>query len=124
LKNKDLDKAIEMHISNVEKNIVKYSKINVIINFYQKKVNKYFIKQELVNLWESWKFYFILKKENTELQLIEANNTKQKENKIRDFLYYVLEKINDKFDFMPDFNIEEKDELPAETFPYEVIYQM
>lgn len=75
--------------------------------------------QELVNLWESWKFFFILKKDNSEA-LHELNSAKQKENKIREYIYYVLEKVNDKFDFMPDFNIVEKEELPIETFPFEI----
>jgi hypothetical protein len=49
--------------------------------------------QELVNLWESWKFFFILKNDNTENQMNELNNSKQKENKIREFIFCVLEKV-------------------------------
>lgn len=48
--------------------------------------------QELVNMWESWKFFFILKKENNEV-LQELGNTKQKENKIREYVYFILEKV-------------------------------
>jgi hypothetical protein len=70
--------------------------------------------QEYVNLWESWKFYFILKNSET----IELGHSKQKENKIREYIYHILEKINDKFDFMPDLNLDE--DIPAETFPYEI----
>jgi hypothetical protein len=45
--------------------------------------------QEYVNLWESWKFYFILK--NTET--LELGHSKQKENKIREYIYHILEKV-------------------------------
>ena len=79
--------------------------------------------QELVNLWESWKFIFVIKK-SPDSQLSELNNSKQKENKIREYIYYILEKVNDKFDFMPDFNIDDHEKLPNETFPYEVTYNL
>ena len=42
----------------------------------------------------------------------------QKENKIREYLSYILEKLNDKFDFMPDFDVDSQ--LPEETFPFEI----
>jgi hypothetical protein len=47
--------------------------------------------QEYVNLWESWKFFFILKKENTET--LELGHSKQKESKIREYIYHILEKV-------------------------------
>jgi hypothetical protein len=119
LKNSELDKIIETNITLVEKNLVKLSKIQIEINFYQKKVQKFYIMQELVNMWESWKFIFVLKKDS-DTQLNELNNSKQKENKIREYIYCILDKLNDKFDFMPDFNIDEGDKLPNETFPFEV----
>jgi hypothetical protein len=49
--------------------------------------------QELVNLWESWKFFFILQKESSEGQLHELSNSKQKENKIREYIFIILEKV-------------------------------
>lgn len=119
LKNPELDKTIESNISLLEKNLIKFGKIQVILNFYQKKVQKFYIMQELVNLWESWKFIFVLKKDS-DAQLPELNSSKQKENKIREFIFLVLEKMNDKYDFMPDFDIEEQNKLPSETFPFEV----
>lgn len=112
IKNPDLEKVIENNIALIEKNIIKSNKAQVVLNFYQKKIQKYYIMQELENMWESWKFLFVLKKGSDVI-------TNQKENKIREYLCYILEKLNDKFDFMPDFNIDTK--LPAETFPYEII---
>ena len=88
-----MEKIIELNILNVEKTLSKSNRIQIILNFYQKKVQKFYVMQELVNLWESWKFFFILKNENTENQMNELNNTKQKENKIREFLFCVLDKV-------------------------------
>jgi hypothetical protein len=93
LKNSDLDSIIEQNLTNLEKNLLKFGKIQIVINFYQKKVQKFYIMQELVNLWESWKFFFVLKKESNEIQLPELNNAKQKENKIREYIFFVLEKV-------------------------------
>lgn len=92
MKNTELEKTIESNILNFEKSLLKFSKSQLVLNFYQKKVHKFYVMQELVNMWESWKFFFILKKENNE-QIHEVNN-KQKENKIREYIYHVLEKVN------------------------------
>ena len=94
MKNAELERIIESNILNVEKTLSKSSRIQLVLNFYQKKVQKFYIMQELVNLWESWKFFFILKSEGTENQMNELNNSKQKENKIREFIFCVLEKVN------------------------------
>jgi len=93
LKNSELEKTIETNISNVEKTLSKSTRIQFVLNFYQKKVQRFYIMEELVNLWETWKFFFILKNENSENQMNELNNTKQKENKIREFIFCVLEKV-------------------------------
>lgn len=93
MKNSELEKTIETNISNVEKTLSKSTRIQFVLNFYQKKVQRFYIMEELVNLWETWKFFFILKNENSENQMNELNNTKQKENKIREFIFCVLEKV-------------------------------
>ncbi len=121
LKNSELDTLIENNLSLLEKNLIKFGKIQVVLNFYQKKVQKFYIMQDLVNMWESWKFIFVLKKES-DGQLPELNSSKQKENKIREYIFHILEKMNDKYDFMPDFDLEETDKLPPETFPFEVFF--
>jgi hypothetical protein len=99
--------------------LLKLNKIQIELNFYQKKVQKFYIMQELVNMWESWKFIIVIKKDNDN-PFNEIHNSKQKENKIREYIYFILDKLNDKFDFMPDFNIDEHEKLPNETFPFEV----
>lgn len=111
--NESFQKTIDSTISQIEKNIHRSKGCLIQINFYQKKVNKFYIIQELENLWESWRFLFTLKQTSEVLTL-------QKENKIRDFLSFILDKLNDKYDFMPDFDTEDT-KLPEETFPYEII---
>jgi len=54
-------------------------------------VKKYYIMQELSNHWESWKFFFILKKEENDDQL--NLNQKLKESKVRDYLFHILDKV-------------------------------
>lgn len=111
IKNESLQKTIEFNVSQLEKSLLKSNRVQVSLKFYQKKIQKFYIMQELTNLWEKWEFLFAIKK-NTDVI-----NT-QKENKIREYLSYILEKLNDKFDFMPDFDVDSQ--LPEETFPFEI----
>ncbi len=125
IKNENLQKTIESKISLLEKNIIKTQHAQVILNFYEKKVKKFFLYDELSNNWESWKFLFILKKEqkkssnNDNENKNENDNDIIKENKIRKYLSFILQKLNDKIDYMPNFSMDIK--LPEETFPFEII---
>jgi hypothetical protein len=110
IKNENLQKTIENKISLLEKNIVKTKRAQVTLNFYEKKILKYYLYEENSNIWESWKFLFCVKNND---------NNDNKENKIRQYLSFILQKLNDKIDFMPNFPIDSK--LPEETFPYEII---
>ena len=116
IKNENLQKTIESKISLLEKNIIKTQHAQVILNFYEKQVKKFFLYEELSNIWESWTFLFIIKNEQNDYS---DNDNSNKENKIRKYLSFVLQKLNDKIDFMPNFSMETK--LPEETFPYEII---
>ena len=116
IKNENLQKTIESKISLLEKNIIKTQHAQVILNFYEKKVKKFFLYEELSNIWESWTFLFIIKNEQNDFS---DNDNSNKENKIRKYLSFVLQKLNDKIDFMPNFSMETK--LPEETFPYEIV---
>ena len=116
IKNENLQKTIESKISLLEKNIIKTQHAQVILNFYEKKVKKFFLYEELSNIWESWTFLFIIKNEQNDYS---DNDNSNKENKIRKYLSFVLQKLNDKIDFMPNFSMETK--LPEETFPYEIV---
>ena len=116
IKNENLQKTIESKISLLEKSIIKTQHAQVILNFYEKKVKKFFLYEELSNIWESWTFLFIIKNEQNDYS---DNDNSNKENKIRKYLSFVLQKLNDKIDFMPNFSMETK--LPEETFPYEIV---
>ena len=116
IKNENLQKTIESKISLLEKNIIKTQHAQVILNFYEKKVKKFFLYEELSNIWESWTFLFIIKNEQNDYS---DNDNSNKENKIRKYLSFVLQKLNDKIDIMPNFSMETK--LPEETFPYEIV---
>ena len=87
-KNEALQKTIEFNVSQLEKSILKSNRVQVSLKFYQKKIQKFYIMQELTNLWEKWECLFAIKK-NTDVI-----NT-QKENKIREYLSYILEKLKD-----------------------------
>ena len=125
IKNENLQKTIESKISLLEKNIIKTQHAQVILNFYEKKVKKFFLYDELSNNWESWKFLFILKKEQKKSSNNDNENENEndndiiKENKIRKYLSFILQKLNDKIDYMPNFSMDIK--LPEETFPFEII---
>ena len=114
IQNDAFQKAIDSTLSQLEKSIHRSKSCMIQINFYQKKVNKFYIIQELENLWESWRFLFIVNPHSEMLTL-------QKESKIREYLAFILDKLNDKYDFMPDFDPEDTSMLPEETFPYEII---
>ena len=93
IKNENLQKTIESKISLLEKNIIKTQHAQVILNFYEKKVKKFFLYEELSNIWESWTFLFIIKNEQNDFS---DNDNSNKENKIRKYLSFVLQKLNDK----------------------------
>ena len=96
IKNENLQKTIENKISLLEKNIIKTQHAQVILNFYEKKVKKFFLYDELSNNWESWKFLFILKKEQKKSSNNDNENENEndndiiKENKIIKYLIFIL----------------------------------
>jgi len=68
--------------------------------FYTKPVNK----------WETWKFQFIKK----DLQKDEKiTNSKSKETRIREYIFKILNFVNGKYDFMPNFDLDN----PPLSFP-------
>lgn len=119
LKNTAIDAEIENAIKNLKSHLIKSDKCQIVLNFYQKKVN-HFIFSDYKNLWESWKMFFILKKEELIIENTKGKNLNNKDEYIREFLITILYKINDKFDFMPDIDLDKVNELKNETFPYDV----
>lgn len=95
LDNKTLDKKIEEKIAEISTSFAKTNKLNIDLNFYQSITNTFLFTQKLTNLWESWKFHFyLITKQENNLLKGESDNHKQKENKIRKFIFEIIEKVN------------------------------
>jgi len=94
LNNKTLENKIEEKINEINNAFSKNNKVNIELNFYQTVSNSFF-SQKLTNLWESWKFQFLLAKKNSESNFMknESENQKQKEHKIRKFIFEIIEKV-------------------------------
>lgn len=94
LNNKILENKIEEKINEVTKVLNNTNKLDVELKFYQTVTNTLIFSQKLINLWECWKFHFLLtKKYDTNVMKNESDHQKQKENKIRKFLFEIIEKV-------------------------------
>jgi hypothetical protein len=126
LKNDNLQKEIEKNVNLLEKKINESKRVEVKINFYTEKKINWMFREELDKLWESWTFVFLLKNksDNNNNDNNDNNNNEEeensKENLIRKYLFIILQKLNDKIDFMPNLN-NNNNKLEKETFPYEII---
>ena len=94
LNNKNLDTEIEKKILDITNYLSKNKQFVVIeLNFYQKIIN-YYITKRLENLWETWKFNFVLKNnQDDNIKINSENSQKQKENRIRKYIFDILEKV-------------------------------
>jgi len=125
LKNDNLQKEIEKNVNLLEKKIIETKRVEVKVNFYTEKKINWMFREELDKLWESWTFVFLLKNKSENEN--ENNNNEEeeensKENLIRKYLFIILQKLNDKIDFMPNLNNNNNNnKIEQETFPYEII---
>ena len=125
LKNDNLQKEIEKNVNLLEKKIIETKRVEVKVNFYTEKKINWMFREELDKLWESWTFVFLLKNKsendnNNNNEEEEEENSK--ENLIRKYLFIILQKLNDKIDFMPNLNNNNNNnKIEQETFPYEII---
>jgi len=95
LNNKALDTKIEEKINEVTKAFSNKNKLDVELKFYQTVTNSLIFSQKLNNLWECWQFHFLLyKKCDNNLMKNESENQNQKENKIRKYLFEIIQKVN------------------------------
>jgi len=95
LNNKTLENKIEEKINEVNNAFNKNTKLDLELKFYQTVTNALIFSQKFTNLWESWKFRFVLaKKYDNNLIKNESDDQKQKENKIRKYLFEIIEKVN------------------------------
>ena len=116
LTNETLSKEIIKIITDIENNFKNDSQIYgqiLTLSFFDKIEKK-------DNPWEKWNFILVLsKKEITkkkdELLIDEENKEFDKENKIREYIFKIIEKLNDKGNYMPSVNLNDKN-LENETF--------
>ena len=116
LTNETLSKEIIKIINDLENNFKNDSQIYgqiLTLSFFDKIEKK-------DNPWEKWNFILVLsKKEITkkkdELIVDEENKEFDKENKIREYIFKIIEKLNDKGNYMPSVNLNDKN-LENETF--------
>ena len=122
LKNEKLSKEIDNIINQIENNFKNNNKDfgqQLTLSFYDKNENK----KELKNPWEIWNFILILSK-NEDLKSKEDLNDKKeicnddRENKMREYIFNIIEKLNDKDDYMPNVILDDKS-LNEETFPFD-----
>lgn len=135
LNNLSLEKQIEEKVKLIENSLINKGKVQIVLNFYQKKKKQYFVLETNENLWESWNFSFLIKSndenDNLEYSIINYNNgdnvdkvkkntIENRENNIREYIYKVIETLNSKIDYMPDFDFENINSSDNELFPYTV----
>ena len=98
LNNKILETKIEEKINEISNIFSKTNKLDIELNFYQTVTNSFIFSQKLTNLWESWKFHFLLNvKHDSNIIKNESENQKLKENKIRKYLFEIIEKVSFRF---------------------------
>ena len=116
LTNETLSKEIIKIINDIENNFKNDSQIYgqiLTLSFFEKTEKK-------DNPWEKWNFILVLSekeisKKKDELIVDEENKEFDKENKIREYIFKIIEKLNDKGNYMPSVNLNDKN-LENETF--------
>ena len=117
IKNEKLSNEINDIITQIENNFKnnfnEYAQ-QLILSFY----NKDETKNEGKTPWEIWNFILVLSKKEEGANNENKINEEDNENKIREYIFKIIEKLNDKEDYMPDIDLE-NDWLNEETFPYD-----
>ena len=116
LKNENLSREIANIITEIENHFTGESKLYgciLTLSFFEKAEKK-------ENPWEKWNFISILdKKEYSEKKNEnkdeEKNSDIDKETKVREYMFKIIEKLNDKGNYMPNVNLND-DNFSNETF--------
>ena len=123
VKNEKLSKDIDKIINQIEKNFENNTQYGQLfsLKFYEKEKNKKNLKYP----WEIWNFILILSRTDDVKDKKVINNKKEtyeddgnKENKIREYIFKIIEKLNDKENYMPNINLDDKS-LNEESFFYD-----
>ena len=118
LKNETLNQEIMNIINEIEKLFSKEPKLygyNLSLSFFEKSEKK-------ENPWEKWNFISIFDKKEelskkNEIKNDKSDSDSDKENKIREYMFKIIEKLNDKGNYMPIVNLSDKN-LKNETFSH------
>ena len=116
LKSENLSNSINNILNEIENN---YKDKN---NYGQKLSLSFYEKGK--NPWEKWNFILIFSKKEDSKQKEELNSKSEeleddKGNKIREFIFKIIEKLNDKGNFMPNINLDDNS-IKDETFLYNI----
>ena len=119
LKNENLSNEISNIINELEVNLKKDK-----LYGYQLTLSFFEIKEKNKNMenpWEKWNFLLIKskneedKEKKNEIKDNETDSDIDKENKVREYIFKIIEKLNDKGNYMPNVNLDDKN-LKDETF--------
>ena len=119
LKNENLSNEISNIINELEVNLKKDK-----LYGYQLTLSFFEIKEKNKNMenpWEKWNFLLIKskneedKEKKNEIKDNKTDSDIDKENKVREYIFKIIEKLNDKGNYMPNVNLDDKN-LKDETF--------
>ena len=118
LKDEKISKEIMDIINEIEKTLKEEPKLygfNFTLNFFEKSEKN----KNLENPWEKWNFILVISKNEDEPSDSKTDSKTDsdidKENKIREYMFKIIEKLNDKGNYMPNINLDDKN-LKEETF--------
>ena len=118
LKDEKISKEIFNLINEIEKNLKQEPKLygfNLTLNFFEKSEKN----KNLEIPWEKWNFILVITKNEDETNESKTDSKTDsdidKENIIREYIFKIIEKLNDKENYMPSINFEDKN-LKEETF--------
>ena len=121
LKNETLSKEIIDLINEMENNFTNESNLygyNLTLSFFEKYENSKISEIP----WEKWNFITVLNKkgeleEKNGIKADKSNSNINKGNKVRDYIFKIIDKLNDKKNCMPCVNLKDKN-LINETFEH------
>lgn len=119
LKNETFTKEIQNILNTIENNFKNEPELygcNLSFNFYEKK------EKENRFPWEKWNFISIYSKKEEDkskkdLDVDENKSLLEKEDKVREYIFKLIEKLNDKGNYMPNVDLNEIN-LKNETFSH------
>jgi hypothetical protein len=70
------------------------NKLDIELNFYRTISSSFYYYNKLTDLWEQWKFHFLVNNQSeNNLFNLESEGQKLKENRIRKYMFSLIEKV-------------------------------